>query len=74
MGQGHPSLEFRTGVCQYLQDTYAFGQESVLGDSYTFSTLHHMIGNASRVVFFINVRYSPLSFRTCVSLLVVRLS
>lgn len=30
---GHPSPEFRIGICQYLQDTYALGQESIVKDS-----------------------------------------
>lgn len=51
--------EYRTGAYQYLQDTYAFWHESVVGDSTIITTLHDMIRDTAtiKIPYSINVCY-----------------
>lgn len=48
--KGLPSPEFRTEIFQSLQDTYAFGQKTVVKNSNIVTTLHYMVGDAATAV------------------------
>lgn len=50
-GKGLPGPKYRMRIRQHLQDTYALVQGSVIGDSNSVTSLHHMMGDTATTEF-----------------------